>query len=313
MSRLIQFFHPGSEPELTSTEKQELFRKWNMSKKHTRCFLTTPGACVSSPDSTAPEKAQLVFWGEWEGPATVRPISANPLPGFPENLFIPHSERFLVPKEGQGACHNTDPFVFGPEFLYGWCKQETKLGKTLRKLERGDVILFGSKLGKKFVLDTVFVVASFIEYKDPTDLASYQKDMQRINFPLEFVEASIRPIAVNSAPDEKVYRLYRGATFSNPVNGMFSYAPALPSTLAPLGFARPSLLNPPLNFISDSKQTQGIKITDEDNEYEIYENDAVRNSVPDSWRQVTSGVLSQGLRLGVHFQLPSALLYFPKT
>ncbi len=304
MSRLIQFFHPGGE---SKPDQGQFYRSWNKSG-HTRTFLTAPGVCVSSPDSKSPEQAQLVFWGEWEGPATVRPISTSRVAGMPQNLFIPHSDRYARPLDPNEICYNTDPFVFGPEFVYCWCKQEW--AKSLRKLERGDIILFGSRLDSQFVLDTVFVVASYIDYAAPAQLLHYNLAQQLISFPLEFVEASIRPIVGKPASPGENYRLYRGATFDNPVNGMFSYAPAIPASSAPLGFARPAL-DPPLNFIGN-EQNQGIKNIDEDDGY-FETAQATGFSVFESWQQVTNSVCSQGLRLGVRFQLPGALLYFSHT
>jgi len=51
---------------------------------------------------------------------------------------------------------NTDPFVFGGEFRYSWCLQPSR--RSLRDLDMGSVILFGSRVNWKFVLDTVFVL-----------------------------------------------------------------------------------------------------------------------------------------------------------
>jgi hypothetical protein len=315
MSKLIQFFHPGSE---SKPNPGDFYRGWN-TPNHTRSFLTAPGTCVSSTDSRAPVDAQLLFWGEWEGPATVRPIKANQnstAKSFPNYMFIPHSERYPETVEFENGCNNTDPFVFGSEFIYCWCMQESK--PTLRQLERGDVILFGSQSGGDFVLDTVFVVSSFLEYAHPDELLKHIPDQPRVSAPLEFIEASIRPIKRKPNDEDKKFRLYRGATFDNPVNGMFSYAPAMQASIASLGFARPTLTLPP-NLFND-KQNQGINITsdsvtisDEEkiNEFNLTE-DAMQ-SVQSLWQQVTNEVLSQGLQLGVRFQLPSAQLFFSKT
>ena len=61
-----------------------------------------------------------------------------------------------------GGLHNTDPFIFGDRFLYSNCKQATST--RLRSLGRGSVIAFGSHTARRWVLDTVMVVAGSVDY-----------------------------------------------------------------------------------------------------------------------------------------------------
>jgi predicted nucleotidyltransferase len=67
---------------------------------------------------------------------------------------------------------NTDPFVFGGKFMYTLCQQYKKEKHTstltptkLHSLEKGSVILFGSRLNHDFVLDTVFVVKCWKDHR----------------------------------------------------------------------------------------------------------------------------------------------------
>ncbi len=69
--------------------------------------------------------------------------------------FQPTRPFWQVPKDG-GWRQNTDPLVFGDHFLYSNCRQRQN-GK-MRDLAHGSLVLFGSKLGGQFVLDTLFVV-----------------------------------------------------------------------------------------------------------------------------------------------------------
>jgi len=59
---------------------------------------------------------------------------------------------------------NTDPYIFGKQFIYSCCKQNTF--NVLKRLEPDDIILFGSMKENEadewgFMLDTVFVVGNF--------------------------------------------------------------------------------------------------------------------------------------------------------
>jgi hypothetical protein len=113
----------------------------------------------------------------------------------------------------------------------------------LAKLEPGSVILFGSAAGTGakafFQLDTVFVVAGYTEY-DPSNWAKTLKTPSVIS-------AHYRDVVVQHAfrggHPSVTYRLYRGATFENPIDGMYSFAPARRFDGAAVGFPRVQLSN----------------------------------------------------------------------
>ena len=88
------------------------------------------------------------------------------------------------------------------------------------KLDKGSIILFGSTISKiYFVLDTVFVVGDSRIYTPRT----YQNDLARF-IPKYYEE--IMGFANWNDPDNQ-FVCYKGATLSNQVNGMYSFAPCM--------------------------------------------------------------------------------------
>lgn len=145
MPFFVQFPHPGTEhaPEPATVGS---VMDWNVGD-HKRKFLRADGEYViGGRHQTGP----FGFWGEWEAPSRI--VDAWPKEdGLPRFLHEP----LYRPPSGP-AYQNSDPLVFGDRFLYTNCKQLNN--QKLRKLTPGSVVLFGSKRGGGFVLDTVFVV-----------------------------------------------------------------------------------------------------------------------------------------------------------
>ncbi len=308
MTHFVQFMHPGQEPDLVVGRQ----KPWNHGS-HRRSFLTSSGMAIS--ESQEMVQSSLLFWGEWEGPALATLIGGNE-PGQPMQLFVPISESCPV----NGKPQNTDPFVFGAEFLYCCCKQVRRNGTRtyLSSLQRGDVILFGSSLHHQFVLDTVLVVASDEGY-DPRGCVS----TFRGRVPAEFEEATLRPLshvflgrrAMNNVDspcsetswvedDEECsegcslcdlivphFQLYRGATFREPVDGMFSFVPAKRLSDSPNGFARPSL---DLDLVN-ANLGMGFRecLADRDPRDHFA-----------AWDEIRNAVCNKGLLLGVQIDLP---------
>ena len=113
----------------------------------------------------AAHDGEFLLWGEWEPPSKVEESKASG-PSYPQYLHRP----FLEPRTEFAGHQNTDPFVFGDEFLYTGCQQWR--GKPhgnpvqLRYLLPGSLILFGSCAGDRFLLDTVFVVRRLEGHRD---------------------------------------------------------------------------------------------------------------------------------------------------
>ena len=113
--------------------------------------------------SCASVAGDLGFWGEWEAEADDVSIVGGTTP-LPTSIFTPYYYQY--PSSCVGV-QNTDPFVFGNCFVYSCCKQfRPRSGHLtgLAKLDRGSVVLFGSQLHGRFVLDTVFVVSHWTDY-----------------------------------------------------------------------------------------------------------------------------------------------------
>ena len=206
----------------------------------------------------------VTVWGEWEADsdsvnweagdysANIKNIGKR----FPKYLFKPYIRKEIPPKAESGengkstcsidieeskACcsdnggyQNTDPFIFGDNFLYGICKQGPKKGfkkNKLTELEVGSVILFGNRIGKrkgefKFEIDTVFVVGDYFVDNDHkyyyTDEVEKLLDYPQVNS--DYVKMSLMLAYPKGCKREK-RRLYFGATYDNPVNGMYSFSP----------------------------------------------------------------------------------------
>ncbi len=281
----VQFIHPGGE------HRPENGRKWNK-RDHKRKFLVSPGRCVRNNEVV---DTDLVFWCEWEPESEVVAHIERPVAQDPQYLYRPF---YVIPPSYEKA-QNTDPFVFGT-FLYGNCQQYTSRGPTqLRKLERGSVILFGSRVDDNFVLDTVFVVRDWIEY----DWYSYVSPLNG-RVPHGYMEVTLKPLFLSgrdknskkgcSSDKNKSYRLYIGATYDEPINGMFSFFPCLPLESGNKGFARPIIND--LRFIRPRLKQKFFADHPHLNQ----------NQVRDFWQSVKEQVLNlkKGLWLGIQAQMP---------
>src|SRR5690606_9556689 len=129
-----------------------------------------------------------------------------------------HRPYWVEPTTG-GFRQNTDPWVFGDRMIYSNCKQ-IRDGRvtSMQKLPRGSVICFGSTIDREFRIDTVFVVASSEKWT-PGHVTGLQVEDA-------FMNCTVRPLSISEAHADAQFTLYRGATFHEPVEGMFSFVPA---------------------------------------------------------------------------------------
>lgn len=280
---VIQFNHPGGEhrPDAPGAA----IKNWNRGS-HQRKFMSADGI---SRDANGEEHAgEVLLWGEWEPPSSIEELEA-PGPGYPRYLHRP----FLEVRTEFTGCQNTDPFVFGDEFFYTGCQQWR--GKPhgnpvqLRWLQPGSIILFGSYAGGRFLLDTVFVVHDSIDH---------ERDDYRVVLrgavPDVYWTVTLDPW-YSGPPDGRSFRLYRGASPTNAVNGMFSFFPCRradrPTTR---GFPRPDLselwcVNPRLRQGWSATKVGDVA------------------QAADVWRSVRQSVLAQGCEIGVHAVIPSTV------
>lgn len=302
----VQFPHPGREhqPDRQDGTRNRKDRKsWNRGE-HKRTFVKHPGRYVD-PDTRQLREDELVFWCEWEPEAELIPTNHQRLHEGPRFLYEPY---YVLPESYQGL-QNTDPFVFGDQFYYTWCKQKTNHGTSrtqLAWLEIGSLILFGSRLNWKFVLDTVFVVDRWIDH----DRENY-KQVLKNQIPQAYADITIASAYQEPFPGSKVCgssyvdpqsnesncgpglfpnRLYFGAMYDRPYAGMYSFFPCLPYGAQPNGFARPQITLP--DVITDGLN-QSFKTTSLD-----------QNTITSLWNNIVDQVDSQGLMLGVWAAMP---------
>ena len=122
--------------------------------------------------------------------------------------------------------------------LYSNCKQTIRPGNrptAMQRLTRGSVICFGSAVGGEFCADTILVVAS-AEPWTPADTTIGQLAGEA------FGACTADSLASgNGSYAETRLTLYRGATIDDPIDGMYSFVPALPADGGYPRFARPPI------------------------------------------------------------------------
>jgi hypothetical protein len=163
----VQFLHPGGEHIPDRNNQHHI--NWNQ-RKHKRKFLKNSGTYLEGDRKIT---SDLIFWGEWEPQSDIIQKFKIEREDEPKHLVQPY---FSVPQHEE-FLQNTDPFIFGDNFYYVCCQQATKKGFTqLRFLESGSVIIFGSCLNQKFVLDTVFVVDRYYDIESLNQISQYVSD-----------------------------------------------------------------------------------------------------------------------------------------
>ena len=215
-NKMIQFLHPGVEHTQSSGEK------WNTGP-HKRKFIIHQGVYLNNSKQV---EGTIRFWAEWEAQSTYSPVEkkVKAKKYYPKGIFEPYYSISGMPK----TAANTDPFVFG-DFIYSYCRKFSKGKPTSLSngLVKGDVILFGSNLGGKFVLDTVFVVKDDIEITS----ANFREKLNgRIS--QTYIDTVLLPIFNENCSERCVkpvttLKIHFGATFEDKVDGMYSYVPCV--------------------------------------------------------------------------------------
>ncbi len=283
--RFVQFPHPGGEhsPDHGDWKEWNPIRTANgRSNPHRRKFLEIDGEWLESLDSEKTRFGKLWAWGEWEPESRVLRYFTPSGTGMPRYLWEPA----WLPKEDYRGLHNTDPLVFDG-FYYGNCKQQSFKG--LKQLGRGSVMVFGSRKGSYWVADTVFVVADYVDHAD-TD---YEERLAG-RVPQCFRDAVLSTYGDAGPYDSQ--RWYRGATYDEPVDGIFSFFPCVPAEIE-TPFARPRIELPPAYFTSNL--AQGIKGCSS------HAAPLDKSTLETLWRSIAKQVLGQGLFLGVAAVCPT--------
>lgn len=253
LPKIVFFPHPVSEHKVTNKGN---IMEWNINK-HCRKFMEVNGAYTNSISTEKQlQQGKISFWGEWESESTYTRIQykgkrKNLEPNYIHNPQCYINEIFTKLKDDNcvddNACfsfyagaknnnkgkQNTDPYVFGNQFMYSCCKQQGN--NPLKDLHKGDIIVFYGQTGKYNThdyichIDTIFVVGGIINKGKYCDmLPNLIKDERITN---QFIFKTILPIIYGNKKnlgkdiEKKDNVLYYGATYDNPVNGMFSYFP----------------------------------------------------------------------------------------
>ena len=272
----VQLPHPGREHHPDGDEN----KAWHAyPHRHARKFMRLDGRWADEQGVQRSE--ELWAWGEWEAPSELlRQLDQPDSPAQPRYLWEPY---YTDRPGGYTGLHNTDPFIFGEQILYSNCAQANST--TLRRLERGSVIAFGSSNKQGWVLDTVVVVADYADYRAaeaPGALAGLAPDA--------FLEVTGGPLADNDA--DKELRLYRGATPDNPVDDMFSFFPAIQAG-GDTGFERPAI-ELHKDFLAKNL-SQNCKIA----------RDQTAETLNGLWQAIVAQVLDVGLLLGTGASPPN--------
>lgn len=285
----VQFLHPGCEPDLKRGAE------WNRGNRHTRKYLLNRGRYLDRDGKVV--SAEIEFWGEWEAQSAVAKPYQNPGDGKPKRRWRPYHSKM----PDYTGLQNTDPFVFGG-FYYTGCQQRTRNGPTqLRYLQRGSVVLFGSRVDGHFVVDTVFVIKDWVDH----DAGIYRQKLYG-QVPDAYWDVTLRPRYSNEKQDERLedaadsciitestWRLYIGATYEEPFEGMFSFFPCQPAYATADGFARPII------YIPDAVSQHLAR------KYQ-FEPQASIDAAKSLWQQVVEQVQQQGLALGIAAEVPSS-------
>lgn len=231
----VQFPHPGRERHPAGQ-----VTSWNKGQ-HGRKFLLATGRYADAAET--PRDGIVAFWGEWEPPSEIV-IRWNEAGTLPRALHRPF---WFRPTEND-TWQNTDPWVFGDRMIFSNCRQATALGRpsAMQSLTRGSVVCFGSAIAGKFCLDTVMVIARVESWVPASgaDLGAGDA-FQACTASLPCGDESKHPARLS---------LYWGATIDDPVNGMYSFVPALPANQRYPRFARPTIELPD-GLVSPARQS----------------------------------------------------------
>lgn len=298
MENVIKFYHPGKEETVSHIDLKSGICSWHTGKHGRKYLSVKDGTYVDSNGKV--QTGAIGFWGEWEAETEV---SKNPLkkPSYPRYIHKP-----IVPvKNPKGMAddskkcgikgadniaspQNTDPCVFcdknsDGEFLYAFCQQKNdgKDSTLLKSLEKGAVVVFGSHVAGKFIIDTVFVVAESIHYSGKT-IGEFKGSVPAWYFLL----------TLNHVAPDACFTLYKGATYNNPVDGMYSFFPCVIDEKINSGFERPNLED----FNSGQAESSSSKRFDSDQKQGIRK---IELSAQDVWQEIVAKVYAKNLSLGV--------------
>lgn len=321
----VQFPHPGAAHKIPPDKKSALAKgvgrvvmNWNH-KPHKRKFLKAKGVAVDGNNRKLGD-TDLYFWGEWEPTSYVSALHHEDV----EDSMPRHLHEPVLLKNSKDDGTNTDPFVFGKNFMFSCCRQQTtvtnkstqtkeKRPTVLQRLQPGSIIVFGSTIGigtpnPRFVVDTVFVVGEGKQYESRNarkKLAGFvPEDYYRImgfdrwDDPDCAKCSGAKPKPQSGCTSGKAagFTCYKGVSYAENPDGPFSFVPCRTELSVkdgkPVDFERPVLQLthegvPVINPKSVSTfKTTPLKSPDE---------------AAQLWNLIKQTVLEQGFSLGVSF------------
>lgn len=270
----VQFPHPGNEHHPAGQAMG-----WHRGRTHGRKFMLCRGRYAGA-DGVAVD-GEVVFWGEWEPPSEIV-ARWEPSGDLPRALHRPY---WITPGD-DGFRQNTDPWVFGERMILSNCRQVARgRPSAVQQLTRGSVVCFGSTIGGVFCADTVMVIASAETWVPGAgaDLGAGEA----------FRVCAAESLSCGGGRLPGRLTLYRGATIDDPVNGMYSFVPALTAARPYPRFARPGVELSELNqLIRPGRQSPWRSHSMPPGELHA------------KWDAIRCEVLAAGLVLGVSLDTP---------
>ncbi len=282
MSTVVLFNHPGEEHVAVRTGRYP----WNVGD-HRRKYLEVAANVARREEASfrrEPELKRVALWAEFEPDTDGRPFPTAPGRGVPASYH-----RLLPVGAAPAGGQNTDPWIFGSAFTYGFCRQVARQTAYLRNLVHGDLLLFGSFFkmdanGKEsphfnFFLDTAFVV----------DVGHPWGRKARI--PERLLDPAYERAAASRFPtaERNSCVLYEGVMLEGRSSQPFCFAPCRSSdTAGPVRMKRP-LISDLLGFETAYPR-----------EVPRFENVDARQI----WRQVVDRCISAGCELAVRAENP---------
>ena len=278
--RFVQLPHPGGE----HVPDEGDWKGWNpYFKPHARKFLEVGGGWLESLDDGDAREGKLWAWAEWEAESRVLRRFAPSGPASPRYLWEPTWLRH----RNYGRLHNTDPFIFDG-FYYFSCKQKHLKG--LKRLGRGSVIAFGSKKKPNWAVDAVLVVADYVDLNGE----NYEGRLSG-KVPDCYWDTALYP-TFQWADASLSHRWYKGATYDEPVDGMFSFFPCLPADQE-RPFPLPGIELPREYFTPNLAQSAKGGA--------LHGDSHAASTIKSLWRSIAEQCLSQGLFLGIRAEAPA--------
>ena len=159
----------------------------------------------------------------------------------------------------------------------------------MRQLGRGSVIVFGSMKKPRWVMDTVLVIRDYVDYT-----AENYEAILKSEVPQSLWNATMA--TYQNTDFGSTQRLYRGATYDEPIDGMFSFFPCLPAETG-VPFARPHIELPEEYFNPNlSQEAKGCAVG---------ASSLAKSTVRELWSCIARQIASQGLALGVMAKSPA--------